>query len=790
MLTNILKSAIRNITSRPGYTLLNVLGMTIAITASLFLIMYVFHELSYDRYHDNIERIYRVQSYVQEPDDEFTWIIAQIPFTPQVVRDYPEVEKATRLFNMGRSLFRYNEEEHNEEGVYYADSSFFEIFTYSLLDGALDGSLNRPNSIVLTKTMAERYFGNESPIGKSLQSGDDLYTVTAVIEDVPENSHILFDGLVSRSTLPDELGSWGQFGVFTYLLLREDTDVSFLEDKMKSMYDNYMASIFESIGINITYQLVPVKDIHLHSDSPQEPRPTGSILYVTIFGVVAFFLLLIAVLNYVNLSTARSAKRAKEISLRKVVGSDRASLIWQFQLESVFLTLVSILLGVVLIIILLPWLNTLSGKSFELNNLLSPVFLLSLAGIIIVVGLIGGLYPSFYLSRFSPVEVMKGTALSGNSKGLFRKVLTVVQFTISCAMIASTILVLKQLNYMQNMDQGWNMDNVVALILPDNEPLSKMRLMKERLADNPEIINSTLTNVQMGDGSPKAIFSVETDEGMTQRGINMVVVDHDFYETLGIEVLEGRDFTRDLIGDTISGVMVNETLANRLGWEDPIGKRVQLGDGGQINGTVVGMVKDYHQTGMYNAVESLLFLYRLDNPIMYVKLNANNVHAGIDALATIWGEVFPGKEFEYTFLSDNFLEQFGSDRNRSTIFFVFTILIIIIACLGLFGLASFTVERRTREIGVRKVFGATENRVLAMISYEFLILMVIALLIATPLVIIMMREWLQDYVYRIRIGPMVFIWTVLITLLSTAVTITYQALKAARTNPAKALRME
>ncbi len=790
MITNILKSAIRNITSRPGYTLLNVLGMTIAITASLFLIMYVFHELSYDRYHDNIDRIYRVQSYIQEPDDEFTWILAQIPFAPQVVRDYPEVEKASRLFNMGRTLFRYNEEEHNEERVYYADSSFFEIFTYSLLDGALDGSLNRPNTIVLTETMADRYFGNESPIGKSLQSGDDLYTVTAVIEDVPENSHILFDGLVSRSTLPDEMGSWGQFGVFTYLLLQEGTDVSFLEDKMKSMYDNYMAGIFESMGINISYQLVPVKDIHLHSDSPQEPRPTGSILYVTIFGVVAFFLLLIAVLNYVNLSTARSAKRAKEISLRKVVGSSRAALIWQFQFESVFLTIASVLLGVVLIIILLPWLNTLSGKSFEINSLLSPVFLLSLAGIIIVIGLIGGLYPSFYLSRFSPVEVMKGTARSGNSKGLFRKVLTVVQFTISCAMIASTILVLKQLNYMQNMDQGWNMDNVVTLIIPDNEPISKMKLMKERLAVNPEIINSTLTNVQMGDGSPKAIFSIEADEGMTQRGINMVVIDHDFTETLGIEVLEGRDFTNDLIGDTISGVMVNETLARRMGWDDPIGKRVQLGDGGQINGTVVGLVKDYHQTGMYNAVESLLFLYRLDNPIMYVKLNGNNVNGGIETLANIWGEVFPGKEFEYTFLSDNFLEQFGSDRNRSTIFFVFTILIIIIACLGLFGLASYTVERRTREIGVRKVFGATENRVLAMISFEFLILMVIALLIATPVVIIMMREWLQDYVYRISIGPAVFIWTVLITLISTAVTITYQALKAARTNPAKALRTE
>ena len=790
MIYNILKSAIRNITSRIGYTLLNVLGMTIAIAASLFLILYVFHELSYDRYHEKIDRIYRVQSYLQEPDDEFTWIVAQIPFAPQVVRDYPEVEKSTRVFNMGRTLFRYREEEHNEELVYYADSSFFDIFSYKLLDGALEGALDRPNTIVLTESMSKRYFGNESSIGKSLQSGDDLYTVSAVIGDVPENSHILFDGLVSRNTLPGDLGSWGQFGVFTYLLLQEGTDASFLEEKLKRMYDEYMASIFEPIGISITYQLVPVKNIHLHSTNPQEPRPTGSILYVTIFGIVAFFLLLIAVLNYVNLSTARSSKRAKEISLRKVVGSERATLIWQFQLESVFLTLVSILLGVIAIIILLPWLNTLSGKSFELNSLLSPVFLISLAGIIILVGFIGGLYPSFYLSRFSPVDVMKGTKQSGSSKGLFRKVLTVVQFTISSAMIASTILVLNLLNYMKNMDQGWDMDNVVTLILPDNEPLGNMRLLKEKLADHPEIVNSTLTNVQMGDGSPKTIFQVETSEGMTQRGINLVVVDHDFTEALGIEVLKGRDFSDEIIGDTISGVMVNETLAERLGWEDPIGKRVQLGDGTQINGTVVGMVKDYHQTGMYNAVESLIFLYSLDDPIMYVKLDANNVSGGLEMLGSVWKEVFPGKEFEYTFLSDNFLEQFGSDRNRSTIFFVFTIMIIIIACLGLFGLASYTVERRTREVGVRKVFGASERRVLGMISSEFLILMIIALAIATPVVIILMEQWLQNYVYRINIGPMVFIWTILITMISTAITISFQALKAARTNPAKALRME
>ncbi len=790
MLKSIFKSAIRNITNRMGYTLLNVLGMTIGITASLFLILYVFHELSYDRYHEKIDRIYRVQSYFQETDDEFTWIVAQIPFAPQVAEDYPEVESYTRLFNMGRTLFRYTDEEHNEENVYYADSSFFDIFSYKLLDGALEECLSRPNTMVLTKTMSEKYFGDESPVGKAIQSGDDLYTVTAVIDDVPENSHVMFDGLVSRNTLPQQLGNWGNFGVFTYLLLSEGTNADAFEEKLKDMYDKYMAGIFEGMGINITYQLVAVKDIHLHSDSAQEPRPTGSILYVTIFGVVAFFLLLIAGLNYVNLATARSAKRAKEIGVRKVVGSGRLPLIFQFLAESVFLTLIALILSVLLIIILLPWLNTLSGKSFELNSLTSPVFLISLVGIIILVGVIGGLYPSFYLSRFSPATVMKGSKQSGSSKGIFRKVLTVIQFTISGAMIACTVIVLNQLSYMQTMDQGWNMENVATLILPDNEPVTKMKLYKERLLDNPGIVNVTLTNSQLGQGSAKVIFNMETSEGMAQKGINFVIVDHDFVETLGIEVLEGRDFSYDLIGDTITGVMVNETLADRLAWDEPLGKKVQLGDGTQIMGTVVGLFKDYHQTGMYNAVESLMFIYRLDNPVMYVKLNGNNLSAGIETLRTIWEEVFPDKNFEYTFLSDSFLEQFGADRNRSTIFLVFTIMIIIIACLGLFGLASYTVERRTREIGVRKVFGASEERVLAMISYEFLILMIISLVIAIPVVIILMSDWLNNYVYSTGISPVVFIWTIILILIPTAATVSYQALKAARTNPSSALRVE
>ncbi|MCK4880895.1 MAG: ABC transporter permease, partial [Bacteroidales bacterium] len=582
MFKSLVKNAFRNITNKFGYSFLNILGMTLGITSALFLILYVSDELSFDRYHEHSDRIYRVQSHITETDDEFTWIVAQIPFAPQVKEDYPEVESFTRLFNFQRSLFKNGDIEFTEEDVYYTDSTFFDIFTYKTLEGSTDEALDRPNSIVLTETMADRYFSGEQVVGNTLKVGDEIYTITAVIEDVPRNSHILFDGLVSRSSLPAEIGSWGNFGVFTYLLLQEGEDAAAFQEKMKAMYDRYMATIFESIGITIEYELMKVTDIHLRSDSAGEPQPTGSIQYVIIFSIVAFFLLLIATLNYISLATARSAKRAKEISLRKVIGSSRRLLIIQFLAESSLLTLFSLLLSIGLIMILLPQLNLLSGKSFSLEVLGRPVVILSLIGIMLLVGILGGIYPAIFLSRFSPVMVMKGITQSGTSRGIFRKVLTVIQFTISGVMIASTLVVINQLDYLQNKEQGWNMEGVVSLQLPDNEPMTNMRVLKEKLLENPQIEYAGLTNTRIGNGSGKVIFQIETTNGMETRGINFAVVDQDFVETLGIRMVEGRDFSRDFIGDTLTGVLVNETLAARLNWEEPIGKRVQLGDGDQI----------------------------------------------------------------------------------------------------------------------------------------------------------------------------------------------------------------
>ena len=385
---------------------------------------------------------------------------------------------------------------------------------------------------------------------------------------------------------------------------------------------------------------------------------------------------------------------------------------------------------------------------------------------------------------------MKGVSQSGSSRGLFRKVLTVIQFTISGVMIACTLVVINQIDYMQNKDQGWEMEGVITLLLPDNEPVTKMPLLKELLLENPQIESVGLTNTRIGNGSSKAIFSVETSNGMEQRGVNFVMVGHDFVETLGIEMAEGRDFSRDFIGDTLTGVVVNETLAQRLNWEEPIGKRVELGDGGQIMARVIGVMKDYHQTGMYDEVESLMLIYRLDANILYARISGDESEASLAFIQEKWEEVFPGKPFEYTFLADDFSEQFSNDRNRRTVFAGFTMLTIVIACLGLFGLASYTTERRTREIGIRKVFGASISRVLKLITTEFLILILISFALSIPAVWFLMSDWLQNYVYRIDLGPLVFLWTILLILVPTALTISYQSYKAATANPSDSMRSE
>ena len=432
---------------------------------------------------------------------------------------------------------------------------------------------------------------------------------------------------------------------------------------MQEMYDEYMKPIFETAHLKIEYILEPIKRIHLYSTNPNEPEPTGSIAYVYIFALVALFLILIAAMNYMNLATARSARRTREVGLRKVVGSRRGMLVLQFLSESTFFTVISLILSLVIVMILLPKFNLLAGKSFTLAIISSPAVLMALVGIIIIVGIAGGSYPAFFLSRFRPVTVLKSEVAQASAGNLFRKILVVIQFSVSVIMIICTLVVFKQLNYLKTKDQGFDQKNVLSLQLNDSM-VRKYPVLKLSLLEDPDIKNVASTNTFIGEGSGKLLFNVETDQGMIQRGINFAVVDEDFIETMGIKMDQGRDFQRDMPSDTLSGVIVNETFVKRMGWKDPIGKRIEAGDENALRARVIGVMHDYHQTGMYNDIESLLLAYRVNNRIVYIKLADTGVKQSLGYIETKWKEIFPDQPFAYTFLSERFNRQFEADEKR------------------------------------------------------------------------------------------------------------------------------
>jgi len=790
MLKNLLKTALRHLSKHPGYSAINILGLTLGITSALFLIIYVTDEISYDNYHENGDRIYRVSSKLTETDDQFVWIVAQTPFGPQVVKDYPEVQSYVRFFNMPQGAYKFEDKEYTEQDFYYADSTVFDIFTYKVIKGDVRSAVTEPNKIALTESTAAKYFGNTDPIGKMLKEGNNNYEVTGIIGDVPTNSHFRFDALASRNNLPKQFGSWGNFGVFTYLLLPENIDIKTFEEKIQGMSETHVKPVLGQFNVKCDYLLEPIKRIHLHSTNAQEPEPTGSIAYVYIFSIIAVFLVLIAAMNYMNLATARSAGRAREVGLRKVVGSTRGALIMQFLSESTVFTIISLVLSIGILFIALPRLNLLAGKSFDFSTLHSPVVILAFIGIAVFVGILGGSYPAFFLSRFKPVTVLKGEVTTGNAGNLFRKILVIIQFTVSVLMIICTMVVFRQLNYMKTMDQGFDQENVISLQL--NGPMaSKYKVLKQALADNPDIKMVSGTTSPIGEGSGKVIFNVETDQGMSQRGINFAVVDHDFIEALGIKMKEGRDFQLAMPSDTSAGVVVNETFVNRMGWKEAIGKRIEVTGGNQVVARVIGVMKDYHQTGMYNEVETFMLVYRGNQmPVMYVKLSGNNNQQALSYIELKWKELFPGQPFEYTYLTERFNNQFETDEKRGLIFTMFTILAIMIACLGLFGLASYTVEKRTKEIGIRKVFGASEGTVMGLVSRDFVLLVAVGILLAIPLAYWFMGNWLENYVYRTKIGIMLIVLSALLTIIITFLTISYKAFQAAITNPAESIRTE
>ena len=803
MFRNYLTVGIRNLLRHKGYSSINVLGLAIGIACCILILLYVQDELSYDRYHENSDRIYRLAESATIAGRPIEAAVTPPPWAPVLAEEYPEIEQITRLKPPGsRWLIRYKENRFYERYFVFADSSVFDIFTIPLVQGNAKTVLAEPHAVVLSESMADKYFGSENPIGKVI-TGDDLYefTVTGIMEDMPGNSHFHFDFLASYASLapnklynePSTMQSHGfSHDVFTYLLLREGQEPEDLERKFPGFLDRHLGDMLEGTGIVARPFLQPVTDIHLHSNMEAELGPNSDIRYVYIFSSLAVFILLIACVNFMNLSTARSARRAQEVGIRKVLGAQRQQLIRQFTGESIFLSVIALVIALVLVHLLLPPFNAVSGKTLEMDY--QSVWLVpTLVAIALLTGVVAGGYPAFILSSFRPVAVLTGALKAGASQSLLRKILITFQFIISIIMIIGTVVVLDQLEYMQTKHLGFDKENVVIVRLPDAEAIKGYTAFKNAVLQYPEILNAS-TSTSVPGGQPS--LNLVTPEGVPedQSPVYQVIwSDYDFIETLGVEMAAGRTFSREFGADS-TACLINMATVRSLGWENPIGRTFKMTGSPDSDPPfeVIGVMEDFHNKSLHQPIEPLMIrLLSEAASFMEVRIQGNNVTRGLEILEEQWGKIYPSHPaMDYTFLDADLEQLYIAEQRMGSVFVAGAILSIFIACLGLLGLSSFMAEQRTREIGVRKVLGATITNVILLLSRDFTRLILLAFVVGAPAAYYVMQTWLTGFPYRIELSLGVFAFSGLAALLIAWLTVGYQAFKAAASNPADALHGE
>ena len=796
MVRNLLLIALRNFKKDKWYSILNVLGLTLGITFSLFLIFYVTDELSYDQHQQNADRIYRINSYIQEKDKNTDWTYTQLPLGPQVKKDYPEVEEMVRFVSRERTLFKSGENSFYETKAFYADSTVFNVFTHRFLEGTAGAALLAPFDIILTKSLAEKYFGKGTPaVGKTLKTVYDTYRVTGVIEDVPGNTHFRYDMLISLSTLfrgsQDGQGNWGNFFNFTYVLLKPGASPQAFNKKLEEVNKKFVEPIFKQFNVSMRYDVQNITDIHLHSNLQYEPEELGSMSYVVTFSSVAFFMLLIACINYMNLTTARSARRAKEIGMRKVAGSNRRQLIMQFLGESLFTATVAVLSSVLLMMILLRVFNSLSGKDFTIGTLFQPFNFLLLLSVALFTGLVGGSYPALYLSGFKPISILKGSLSKASGNVTLRRSLVVLQFSISMVMLICTWVVYSQLSYLRKKDLGFNKSQVMMVTVNTGEDeRSKINSMNNDLRSMPGV-----RYVGTGNSYPGApninlnLFTVQTNTGFVDKGIECYSVDEHYFPTLGIKMVKGRNFSG--LGDTLRSIVVNEAMVKQFAWTDPIGKRVKFpGDTSGNYLEVVGVFNDFNQKSLYNPIAPLLLFYGPNGNVIQLKVDASSVAAAIPKVEAAWKKYFPQLPFEYKFLDEDFNSQYAADQKRGKIFAAFSILTIIITCLGLLGLTAFTTQQKQKEISIRRVMGASLLQVVTLITKNYLWLALISACVAFPVAWYFMHNWLKAFPYNDGLSLVPFLISALVIVVTASATAMFYSARAALANPAKNLRTE
>ena len=805
MFKNYLKIALRNMFRNKLYSLINLTGLAIGLAACLMIWLWVQDEMNYDRFHTNAERIYRVERKIDFRDIHTQTPSTSGPFGPALVNDYPEIANYVRVHRNELSIKDHRNLFHKQQ-IIVADNSIFEIFDFHLESGDPKTALTQPKSIVLTRDNALKYLGTADAVGKSLnvdwRGTVADFQVTGILEEVPHNSHVQFDVLASISSYPpEELNFWHNNFLYTYVLLREGTSVEETEKKFSVFLTKYMgADITKILGpetdVNDVFQLklYPLLDIHLYPAQEFEIEPQGRISSIYLFSAIAFLILIIACINFMNLSTARASKRAREVGIRKTVGAHRRQLRGQFLGESVLLAFMALILAVLLIRLFIPVFNSISGKFLSMGMLFHVSNWIILIGIALAAGLLAGLYPAFYLTRFDPAKVLKGGVQSGTGKSIFRRSMAVIQFVISITLIIGTLIIFKQMDYIQKKSLGFDKENVIILSAESKIIHQNIDAFRNTLTQDPRIKSVAVSSNVPGSArfTDTTYKRPDTDDIFP---LIFMTADYEFVETYGFEVTHGRAFSKEFGADIDGAIMLNQAAAREIGYmpEEAVGKKLlrfmSLNEFKEL--TIVGVVKDFHFKSLHKIIDPILLSLDPQNfNTISVRIRPGDIRGTIGFIQQKWGDIFPGEQFEYNFLDSRINLLYRSESRMRSIFLIFSILSIFVACLGLFGLAAFTAEERTKEIGVRKVLGASAANILLLLSKEFSKWVLMANLIAWPIAYYMMNRWLQNFAYQTSIGLWPFLLSALLALIIALFTVSYQSVRAALADPVDCLRYE
>lgn len=810
MYKNYILVAFRNLKKKVGYSLINITGLAVGIACCLIILLYVNYETSYEDFQVDTEDTYRIALKRIYPDREVDYAVIPHSFGPQYVEDFPEVEAQTRIFPpFGTTVFQYEDKFFDEKRVISADSTLFDIFTIPLIMGNPETALRGSTSIVITESMVKKYFGNDNPMGKTLESFFGSLQVTGVAEDYPHNSHLEFDFIVPFSSVPFpffQTKNFTTFSAISYIKLKDGSDPKALQDKLPAMvkkyaegeiqgrtgasYDEYVAS-----GNGYFYSLQPFNDIHLHSNLEGEFKQNGSYSYVLVFIAIAIFILLIACINFMNLSTARSTERAKEVGIRKVLGSVKEQLIFQFLTESMMLSIIGFVVALVIVFLSLPYFSFITGIALSLSMLMTPTIIIGIVLGVIFIGVMAGIYPAFVLSGFKPAIVLKGQMQTSGKGVMLRNGLVVFQFAISIVLISGTLIIYNQMNYLMNKDLGFNKDKL--LIIDNGGVLAEKRaVFRNEIRKNNDVSIAGYASTIPGQVYPGFVVRVPGGERESYVA-RQLTVDEYMLQTMDVKLLEGRFFSEQF-NDSLS-VLINESSVKKLGINDPIGKYLtQVQDDPTQNTTykIVGVIEDYHFHTLHREIEPQVITYGNPNSanaflqFAGVRVSGKNIQNTLAEIESEWQKFAPNNPFKYYFLDEYLNTYYKTEQRSGSIFSIFTSLAIIIACIGLFSLSAYTASQKRKEIGVRKVMGASIFNIVFLLSKDFTKLILMSICIAVPVSYFWMDKWLEDFAYRIDLDYLSFVLAGIISLLIGWITVSYQSFRAAVVNPTKSLRSE